>query len=439
MNRIREKHRRLAGLLLVLLLLMMLAFLSCKKKTDTSLSFIQVHKSIFEDTLVVTGVVQSVQSYTMTCPEYFDAEVVSLIKDGTIVKAGDVVCVLQNRELENQYEQLQLQRDNFLASLNKSKADLAMQYAMLDAQVKSINAQTEIANLDSVQLQFASPKEKRIKELELQQSAIEKSKLEKKLKALETINQSQIRSLELQLQGWNNRIQSCKDMLNQMTIKATQSGMAMRAISWQSGNVLQEGDQAWGSMPLVNIPDVSRLKVTITASEADYKRMSLKDSVMIRFHSMPGNKGWGSITKKAPVGKPVKEKSNVKTFEVEASIDRAKVWPKPGLSASCQVMLQRVPNVIVIPQLAIYDADSLKVVYVRHPKGYEERQVQLGAASPNNAVIVKGLSVNECISLAKPPAEAIKSHTRLPRLVKKKTLKKTHPDEKTATSVISRK
>lgn len=403
-------------------MLLILVLFSCNRQDYKALLLVGTSPSDFEDILTIDGTVESVQSYTLTCPDDMDAEVVFLIEDGTMVKEGDVVCILENRELQSEYDQLLIEVENSKAGQNKSKADLNMRYALLDAQVKSINAQTAIANLDSLQLQYSSPNQRRIKELEIQKAAIEKQKLEKKLKALETINRSQIRGLELRLQRWENRAQNAKDMLDKLTLKATQSGMAMRVTSMLTGKMVQEGDQVWSGMPLVSIPDLSKMKVTILASEASYKRINVNDSVEYSFDAMPGNVAWGRILKKAPVGKPVKKDSKVKVFEVEASIDSSLTLPEPGLTANCNVVIQRILDTIVVPQLAIFEVDSMKVVYVKHPKCYEERQVLSGASSPKNAVIVAGLSGNERISLIKPTSSSIKQHTLLPKSIVKKFL-----------------
>lgn len=107
----------------------------------------------------------------------------------------------------------------------------------------------------------------------------------------------------------------------------------------------------------------------------------------ITFDAMPGNKAWGKITRKSPIGQPVARGSKVKTFEVEASVDSSLTIPTPGLSARCNVIVKRIKNAVVIPQLAIFDEDSSKVVYVKSKSGYEKRKVTTGASSPSRTVI----------------------------------------------------
>jgi len=392
---------------------------SCKEKVDESL-LISTKPTVFEDILEIDGVAQSVESYTIQCPPRMEAEVIFLIEDGAKIDTGDVVCILENKDLQSEYENLLIQLEEYEAGLSKSHADLAMQYAMMEAQVKSIDAQTAIANLDSLQLSYATPKQRRLKELEMEKAAIEKQKLTRKLEALETINKSQIRKQELQIQRWKNRIKSTKERLDMCTLKANHAGIAIRANSWLTGAKVQEGDQAWSNMPLITIPDLSKMKVIIQASESEYKRININDSVEFTFDAMPENKARGRIRAVSPVGKAISQNSKVKVFDIEATIDSAITLPDPGFTAKCKIVLRRVPNVIVIPQIAIFDVDSQKVVYVKRKRGYEERQVITGITSPKSAVIDTGLTGKEMLSLIRPSASLIKKQTFLPDSIVKR-------------------
>lgn len=397
------------------LLLVFIILVSCKEKASNEILISHLAHSNFEDIVTVEGTVEAVRSVTVTCPQQLEGEIVYLIEDGTHVQAGDLVCQLENREAQNVIDQLNLDVENARANLSKTQASLDMRYAQLDAQVKTNAVQTAIANLDSLQLLYASPVQRRIKELELQKAAIVKNKLMKKLKALDIINKNQIKRMELQIQSKENRLKSIMELLDQMTIKAPQAGMAMRAISWETDKKVQEGETVYSRMPLINIPDMTEMKVRIQASEANYKRMELNDLVEYEFDAMPGNWAKGKILVKAPIGQPISKNSKVKIFDVEASVETYKELPKPGLSVRCNIILQRVKDTIVVPQVAIFDEDAKKVVYVKLEKGYEKRQISLGPASPKKAVIVKGLTGKETLSMIKPANALIEKTTYFPR------------------------
>ncbi len=399
-------------------LLLLFFLISCSSGENKDIATYSVINTDFENILNIEGFIEPVRSTTIVCPRVSDGVITFLVEDGTIVKEGETVCVIEVKELETSYSQLQVDLENTKAELNKTKADALLEYSLLEAQVKNNEADTKIAQMDSLQLQYATATQKRIKELELKRVAIEKNRYEKKLKALAVIQQSEIRKRELEIQRMSNRVQSVEEQLEKLTLKTAKDGLAIRSNSWSTGKKLQVGDPVWGNMPLVNIPEMKEMKVMISASETDYKYINVGDSVCYTFDAMPGNTGTGRILKKAPVGQPKKRDSKVKFFEIEASLDSCPILPEPGFTANCRIILKQVKDTIVIPQIAVFEEDSIKVVYVKKEKGYEMRQISIGLTSPKDAIITTGLKRKETISLSKPSSGLVKEKTLLPDSIK---------------------
>ena len=392
---------------------------SCKSHEKKELPIYTVTKTDFEDFLTIDGLVEPVQSTTFGCPRNSDGYITYIIEDGAYVKDSDIVCIIDDKDLKQRYDESLVNLETANAELNKTKANLDLQYALMEAQVKNNAAETDIANLDSVQIQYLSPTQRKIKELELEIVSIEKHKLEKKLKSLAIINQSELKKTEFLIQRLTNDIKSSKEQLDGLVVRSTRSGMVSRAI-YYSGRKVQIGDNVWNGMAVVNIPDLTKMKVKIIASENDCKRIDENDVVEYSFDAMPKNKAWGKIVKKAPVGQPIKENSKIKIFEIEASIDTAIIIPGLDLTTKCKVILKHIKDTIVIPQITIFDLDSMKVVYVKKLDKYEIRQIITGSSSQNSAVVVAGLHAKEKISFIKPGSELIENKTFLSKNILKK-------------------
>ncbi len=404
---------------LILSISLLTLLFSCKSREKKELPIYTVTKTDFEDFLTIDGLVEPVQSTTYGCPRNSDGYITYIIEDGAYVKDSEVVCIIDDKDLKQRYDESLVNLETAEAELNKTKANLDLQYTLMEAQVKNNAAETDIANLDSVQIKYLSPVQRKIKELELEIVSIEKHKLEKKLKSLAIINQSELKKTEFQIQRLTNDIKSSKEQLDGLVVRSTRSGMASRAMHY-SGRKVQIGDNVWNGMAVVNIPDMTKMKVKIIASENDCKRIDENDAVEYSFDAMPKNKAWGKIVKKAPVGQPIKENSKVKIFEIEASIDTAKILPGPDLTTKCKVILKRIKDTIVIPQITIFEQDSMKVVYVKKSDKYEMRQIITGSSSQNRAVVVAGLHEKEKISFIKPGSDLIENKTLLSKSILKK-------------------
>jgi len=402
----------------ILFLFIFLSVSSCSP--DAKLSSYTVSQGDFINSLLVEGVVEPVLTTTLSSPRNCDGVVQFLVEDGIYVEKDEIVCIIEFQALQNMYDQNVIGLETAEASFNKTKADLNMQYALLEAQVKTNEADTKIAQMDSLQLAFVSPNQRMIKELELEKASIEKERYEKKLQALKIIQQSEIRRWELEINRYRNQVQMFKDYIDALTIKAPRSGLVIRSTNLLTRKKLQVGDPVWSNFPIAIMPEFKQMKVKIMASETDFKMISINDSVFYTFDAMPGNSGSGKILKKSPVGQPYKEGGKVKYFEIEASIDTVMTMPEPGFTANCRIILKKEMDVVIVPQIAIFEEDSIKVVFVQRRNGFERRQVLTGLSSIRESVITAGLAGGEVITLTKPKAQLVKERIALPdSLVKK--------------------
>lgn len=385
----------------------LLLLISCQQNEGEFHSLYTVTSTDFEDALVADGTVESVNSLTVNCPQGIGGTIVYIVEDGTFVNEGDVVCRIEDPGLATELQDAQTNLEINRANLEKTYADQAMEKAILEAQIQNNEAEKAITSLSEKQLEFSPENQRRIRELELQQSAIQNSRFDKKLRTMKIIQQTEVRRQLMGLQRVEARVKQIEERIASLTLTAPRSGLALRGMNPISDRKFLVGDNAWEGIPMVLLPDMKQMKVRILAPEGVYKRMKIGDKVEYSFDAQPENKAWGTITMKAPVGRPIERNSKVKVFEVEASVDSSLMVPTPGLSAQCKVVLQQVNDTLVVPQIAVFDRDSAKVVYVKSKKGYEIRKVTTAQSSPREIIITNGLKVGESISLSLPEEKTI--------------------------------
>ncbi|MBR6601022.1 MAG: efflux RND transporter periplasmic adaptor subunit [Bacteroidaceae bacterium] len=378
-------------------------FVSCSSEGRSNLALYTVERGAFDDVLRIEGFTESVSSISLTCPQDADGSIEYLVESGTMVKKGDTLCIIDDPRIEERYENWMLSLENVYADFESAKANAKMELALLEAQVRTNEAETLIAGLDSVQLLYLSPTERRIKELQMEQAVINRSRLAKQITAQKAIQQADIKRIESQISQVERRVEKQRKLLESLVILAPKDGLAIRARRWPwSTQTWLVGDNVWDGRAVVTMPSVDSVKVLIYAQETEYKRIDVGDSIEYTFDAMPENRAWGRITKLSPMGLKRTEGSEVKTFEIEASVDSLLQPIDPGLSANCRVYLQHVPDTLVVPTVCVYHRDSTNVVYVRKGKKYEEREVKLSITTPRSSVIAEGLHEGEQITLIKP-------------------------------------
>ena len=376
---------------------------ACSFDKRQLLPLYEVIRQPFEDVLTIEGYAESVRSEHIDCPPDVDGTIVSIVETGTMVNEGDVICVIEDANIANNYERWKLNLESMQAELEKLIASQELEFALLEAQVRNNDVETLLAESDSLQMLYLNPSERRIKELQAERARIERAQLLKKLEATKGLQKTDVMKIERQIAKIERRLEGEREKMESLTLRAPKDGIVVRGRRWPwSEETWNIGDNVWNGRTVAVFPDFGNVKVLIYAQETEYKRIHEGDSVMYTFDAMPDNIGWGRITKLSPVGQTRTEGSAVKTFEIEATVDSLLSPVDPGLSVQCRVFLRYVPDTIVVPTISIFDRDSMKVVYVEHAGRYEERLVTLGEGSPRSTIISKGLKPGERIALVKP-------------------------------------
>ncbi len=391
----------------------LLILASCADKTTYSdILTSPARRKDYQDIIRTEGTLEAINTYSYGCPGIFsDVTILYLIEEGNHVKTGDTLCILEGRELENEYLQALIELEKAEADYIKTKANLDLQYLVLETEVKTIEASTEISRLDSLQMKFTSPSSREIIMLELEMAEIQRSSLMKKLEFLKQINASELQKMKLQITQKQNQVDRLEWQLGTLILTADVEGIVVYARSWQSGVKVREGDVVWADMPIIQIPDLSRMHVKMQVSESVYKRLVIDQAVTHSVDAYPDIILTGRIKYKAPVGKPVKRDSEVKIFEVTASIDSLSVEIQPGLAVTCDVLVNSIQDTIVVPVVTLFDQDSIKVVYVAENNGFIEKEISVSEYNNTEAVIKSGLKGNEILALVRPPASLL--HNRV--------------------------
>lgn len=380
-----------------------LTLAACSPNGSSTSATYEIKRCDYEDILIIEGYTESVNSVNINCPPDVDGTIISIVETGTYVKQGEVVCVIEDVNIADEHERLKLDLESAYAELEKLKASQQLETALLEAQVKNNDAEALLADFDSLQMLYMSPAERRTKELQLERAAIERARLMKKVDASKVMQEIDVMRIEKNIERIKRNMDDEQKKLESLSIRAPKDGIAIRAKRWPwSSATWTIGDNVWNGRTIITLPDFDEMKVIFHAKETEYKRLQIGDSIMYTFDAMPQNRAWGHITKMASIGQTRTEGSQVKTFEIEATIDSLLSPVEPGLSARCHIYLRHIPDTIVVPTISIFDKDSLKIVYVQKGRKYEERIVTLGLSSPKTTIVSEGLKEGETISLIKP-------------------------------------
>jgi hypothetical protein len=131
----------------------------------------------------------------------------------------------------------------------------------------------------------------------------------------------------------------------------------------------------------------------------------------------------GKVNRKSLMGRTAQRYSDskVKFYEIIIDIDSCHSKMKPGLSADCEITLREARDTLFVPTLAIFERDSVKVVYVKGKNNFIPVKVETGLSGSSHTIITGGLKGDEIIALSEPPNSLIalkKMNREKPEIIK---------------------
>ena len=405
--------------------LLALSLFSCKGRRENNVITYQVKKSDFIEKIIVQGTIQAVSSTPVNPPRtnYLQMTVLRLAKDGALVKTGDTLCVLSVPELVTADNEVLTSIENLEAELKKGEADNQLNIAMNKAELETSEAQLKMASLDSLQMKYATVTNRKLIELEIRKTVIEKQKVDRKLASTKLRGETDIIQKKARIMQEKMREQIYADQIRSLTLIAQRDGMVIRTeaptviVSMSSGGIgtyggpVREGSVIIGiTTSVLQFPDLSKMQISTDVAEADYKRIEKGQRVNI---TVPAGKmlvTTGRINRKnfAPSKAMRMTNSKVKFFEIIIDVDSCHDRMKPGLSANCEIVLKQEKDTVFVPTLAIFEKDSSKVLYISEKKKFRPVRIKTGTTGSSYTIITEGLKGDEIIALSEPPMSIIK-------------------------------
>ena len=150
----------------------------------------------------------------------------------------------------------------------------------------------------------------------------------------------------------------------------------------------------------LTLPDLSAMQVITQIGEMDVELVEVGLQALIRLEAFPGPVFHGAVATIAPMAREARDAPNVQIFEMVVNIEEEEDRLYPGMSASVEVILQTLPDVLQVPVSAIEESEKGGVrVFRLDGKSYEPATVVVGQRNGIEAVIESGLEEGDEVAL----------------------------------------
>ena len=200
---------------------------------------------------------------------------------------------------------------------------------------------------------------------------------------------------EAELQVAEARVQKAESALQTANIRL---GYTHVTAGWSGGDehrivaerYLDEGQTVAANTPLLLIVELDPIVGVIFVTERDYARLHPGQRVSLTTDAYPGETFSGSIDRIAPVFR-----KSTRQARIEMTVDNPQRRLKPGMFIRASVVLERIPEAIIVPEQALTVRDDVSGVFVVGQDGTQVSwcEVEVGVREDGRVQVEgKGLS-----------------------------------------------
>jgi len=353
----------------------------------------------FRSVITATGALEAAVSNQLgppSIPDFWSYNLTFMAPEGSLVKAGTPVARFDATQIEDRLRESQAELETAVKEREKEEKNLEIELRQLELSLAEARADLERSRLDvavpTELLASIEAEEYRLKDRLLRDKV---ALLDKKIQARRANVDAKLKLLAVKKQRADQRIRYYKDALEKFAVKAPSDGVVVY-VRKRDGNRWEVGEGVWMLAKVLEVADLSTLRVSAQILEVDAGRVRAGQAASVTVDAIPG-RTWKSRV--ADVGKLVRPRSQQdqgKVFDVFIPLGEidAKAM-RPGMGVRVEIEEIVLPAALTIPLTAVRDRAGSPMVVVAGPRGREERAVTLGPRSRERIVVKSGLQEGE--------------------------------------------
>lgn len=368
-----------------------------------------------------------------------NGKLITLIEEGTMVKAGDIIAELDTTDLEREVRTQRLNYENALAEVNRVQAE----FDLLKEQNKNEVEESE-AELDFNKTELEKARERRNKKAELAKeklvagSEVDQADLEvrskeltvitgemalalkkKEVQAKESQKEAEVRNKMFVANMAKFNLEDAERRVKDATIKAPANGMVVLSMIWDGSGrrAIKEGDNVNRQQTICQLPDLSSMLVHVDVGESDAPKVLLGMQTLIRLEAVPKRIFHGVVEDIASLATESDPFSGTggapgrKNFTITIAIKESdpKIL-KPGMTADVEFLQKVIDSAIYVPIESIIEKNGKTFVFIKHGNEYIRTPVKVGTRNDNFICITKGVREGDVVAL-RDPSQVIEEET----------------------------
>ena len=389
-------------------------------RTTTGGVVTRVKRGDFKVAVTTAGELRALRDIKISGPAnmqqaqiYNGVKIQTLVPEGTLVKEGDTVAVLDRSPAASKLSDVSLALQKAQAQYESAQLDSALNLSTAREQMKTMELALEEKRIAKEQAQYEAPSIKRQAEIDLEkaQRALDQAKSDYITKTEQA--KAKMREVDADFQRQKNLQQMVMDVMSNFTVRAPAPGMVIYLKEW-NGKKRTAGSQIGSWDPVVaTLPDLSGMQSVTYVNEIDVKKVAKGQPVTVTLDADPTKKLRGTVTAVANVGEQ-RPNADAKVFEVVTTLERPDTSLRPGMTTGNAIETASVKNVLFLPIEAVSSDSGVPYVFKRSGANVVKQEIETGAMNDDEVVVARGLNEGDEVLLTPPPNDERLAWARLP-------------------------
>jgi len=410
MKRLIFKHKKLILISSVIFILMMagISFWEIKRPTKVY----KVKKENFEALISCKGEIQSEKAVLITIPDVFgdrtleiyDTQIKDLIPEGSIVKKGDFVGLLDQGRIKQLKQNNEEALKKLIFNINDAKIDSAVDLVALRDGIEQFTFDLQYKKVELEQSVFESPAYQRTSQMAYERALRQLDYKKRAYLMTQKGLKAHVSRDETMMEKLVEKDRKYQIAFDEARIVAPQSGMLIYGRTYGRGGSRKLTIGSYVSMQnpvIATLPDLSILNSETYVEEIYISKIKVGDSARVYIDALKNQEKIGAISNISNVGQEMTGFDS-KVFKVNIRIASDNDKVKPAMTTNNDIIIAREQNVLVIPRSTLFTEEGKQFVYLRKFGKITVKDVECGNQSDKFVVIKKGLKEGDKILLNKP-------------------------------------
>ncbi len=373
------------------------------------------------------GELESVEAENVVAPRVSgQLKIIELFPEGEQVAVGDLLVQFEQTDFHKRVMDAEQQVESSKADLEKTLATQKAEIAKLEAEIANEEANLRLAELKVERMAFEATVQKEEAEIEAHKAKLSHQQAIEKLASQKIVNAAEVKKRQLAIEREERDLKKARDDLASTTIKAEKPGLVVYGKVWKGARPekIRVGDEIWGGVNVISLPDLSQMQVKTYVNEVAVDKLDTGQVATIKLDALPEPTFHGKIKSIASLGREKEGEKNVKVFDVIIQIEEEDARLKPGMTATCHVVVEIIPPrpvavpdsvqseatevataalmPLYIPLDAVFEKAGRTLVYRLVGGQPEEREVKLGQKNEDFVIVKEGLAPDDHVALRDP-------------------------------------